>query len=152
MLGGDDPEPLLPVHAGGGPEVWLRGGLLLQAWGLARGGHSGGRGLPAREAARTQLRAVWYREELEEKMESRVGLIYLGGAWWPWPGRGWACSAWKVGDGPPWPGFAAAFLILLGFALLDAAGGPLFGAEIGAGFRKILARRRVWAAGIWPGP
>ena len=34
--GGDDPEPHLPLYAGGGRRrSWSRGGLLLQAWGLA---------------------------------------------------------------------------------------------------------------------
>jgi putative ABC transport system permease protein len=123
----------MPVVA---QEVWLRGGLLLQAWGLAIAATLAAALLPAREAARTQVRAVWHREELEEKIESRAGIIF-----------GWgvvalvlagAGASWKLGAGPPWPGFAAAFLILLAFALFT----PLAARSLGLGlqpvFRKIL--------------
>ncbi len=65
------------------PLVAARGlaarGLLLQAWGLAVARDFGARPVPAWEAARTQVRAVWYREELEEKLESRAGLITWAG-------------------------------------------------------------------------
>jgi putative ABC transport system permease protein len=108
--------------------VRVQGGLLFQAWGLAVAATLAAAALPAWEAARTQLRAVWHREELEERLESRVGLI----TWW-----GLMClalavafSAWKVGDGPPWPGFAAAFLILLGFALLTPVSARFLGARL----------------------
>ena len=50
--------------------------LLLRAWGLAVAATLLAAYLPAREAARTQLRAVWHREELEEKIESKAGLIF----------------------------------------------------------------------------
>ncbi len=115
----------MPVVAG---EVWLRGGLLLQAWGLAVAATLVAAALPAWEAARTQLRAVWYREELEEKLESRVGLITWGGLMCL--ALAVACSAWKVGDGPPWPGFVAAFLILLGFALLTPVSARFLGQRL----------------------
>ncbi len=114
----------MPVVA---QEVWVRGGLLLQAWGLAVLATLLAALLPAREAARTQLRAVWHREELEEKIESKAGLIF-----------GWGLAAlvlagvgagWKINDGPPWPGFVAAFLILLAFALFT----PLAARAAGAG-------------------
>ena len=105
--------------------VWVQGGLLLQAWGLAVLATLLAAYLPAREAARTQLRAVWHREELEEKIESRAGLIF-----------GWGLAALvlagvgafgKISDGPPWPGFVAAFLILLAFALFTPLAARLLG-------------------------
>jgi putative ABC transport system permease protein len=120
-----------PVVAAG---VWVQGGLLLQAWGLAVAATLTAAALPAREAARTQIRAVWYREELEEKLESRVGLI----TWWGLMclAGAAACSAWKVSQGPPWPGFMAAFLILLGFALLT----PLTARHLGERLQGYLQR------------
>jgi putative ABC transport system permease protein len=121
----------MPVVAAG---VWVQGGLLLQAWGLAVAATLTAAALPAREAARTQIRAVWYREELEEKLESRVGLI----TWWGLMclAGAAACSAWKVSHGPPWPGFIAAFLILLGFALLT----PLTARHLGERLQGYLQR------------
>jgi putative ABC transport system permease protein len=108
--------------------VWLRGGLLLQGWGLAVAATLIASLLPALEAARTPVRAVWHREELEEKLAGRVGVI----AWW-----GLLClagaaaaAAWKVEAGPPWPGFAAAFLILLGFALLAPLSARFLGQQL----------------------
>jgi len=123
----------MPVAA---QEVWVRGGLLLQAWGLAVLATLLAAYLPAREAARTQLRAVWHREELEEKIETRAGRIF-----------GWGLAAlvlaglgasWKINDAPPWPGFAAAFLILLGFALFTPLAARLLGQGLQPAFRKIL--------------
>ncbi|MHB9075211.1 MAG: ABC transporter permease [Desulfobaccales bacterium] len=117
-------------------EVWVRGGLMLQAWGLAVLATLAAALLPAREAARTQVRAVWHREELEEKIESRAGLIFI-----------WGCAAlvlagagasWKLGAGPPWPGFAAAFLILLGFALFTPLAARMLGLGCQPVFRKIF--------------
>ncbi|MFI5355206.1 MAG: ABC transporter permease, partial [Desulfobaccales bacterium] len=123
----------MPVVAGA---VWLRGGLLLQAWGLAVAATLLAAALPAWEAARTQLRAVWYREELEEKLESRVGLITWGGLMCL--AGATAAAAWKVGDGPPWPGFVAALLILLGFALLTPVSA------------RCLGQRLEESLGKWP--
>ena len=123
----------MPVVA---QEVGVRGGLLLQAWGLAVLATLLAALLPAREAARTQLRAVWHREELEEKIESKAGLIF-----------GWGLVAlvlagvgasWKINDGPPWPGFVAAFLILLAFALFTPLAARLLGQGLQPAFRKIL--------------
>jgi putative ABC transport system permease protein len=117
-------------------EVWVRGGLLLQAWGLAVLATLAAALLPAREAARTHLRAVWHREELEEKIESRAGIIC-----------GWGFVAlvlagvgayWKMGAGPPWPGFASAFLILLAFALFTPLAARWLGLGLQPAFRKIL--------------
>ena len=96
-------------------EVGIHGGLLLQAWGLAVAATLVAAVLPAREAARTEVRAVWHREELEEKIETHAGIIF-----------GWgfvalelavAGASWKMRSGPSWPAFVAAFLILLAFAL-----------------------------------
>ncbi len=123
----------MPVVA---QEVWVRGPLLLQAWGLAVVATLVAALLPAREAARTHVRAVWHREELEEKIESRVGII-----------AGWgfvalvlagAGASWKMSDGPPWPGFIAAFLILLAFALFTPLATRLLGQGLQPAFRKIF--------------
>jgi putative ABC transport system permease protein len=123
----------MPVVA---QEVGIRGGLLLQAWGLAVLATLLAALLPAREAARTHLRAVWHREELEEKIESRAGLIF-----------GWGFVAlvlagvgasWKMGDGPPWPGFIAAFLILLAFALFTPLSARKLGQVLQPSLQKIL--------------
>ncbi|MGO8762065.1 MAG: ABC transporter permease [Desulfobaccales bacterium] len=123
----------MPVAA---QAVGVRGGLLLQAWGLAVAATLLAAYLPSREAARTQLRAVWHREELEEKIESKAGRSF-----------GWGLAALvlagvgasgKINDGPPWPGFAAAFLILLGFALFTPLAARLLGQGLQPIFRKIL--------------
>jgi putative ABC transport system permease protein len=123
----------MPVVAAG---VTLRGGLLLQAWGLAVLATLAAAALPAREAARTQVRAVWHREELEEKLEARAGIIFLWGvAALILAGAG---ASWKLGLGPPWPGFGAAFLILLAFALFTPLAARLLGRGLQPGFRKLL--------------
>ncbi|OPX20743.1 MAG: hypothetical protein BZ151_02405 [Desulfobacca sp. 4484_104] len=71
---------------------------------------------PAWEASRTQPREVWHREELEEKLKKRA---------WPVFGLGLVililagfCAAQGPVAGKPIFGFLAAFLILIGFALL----------------------------------
>jgi putative ABC transport system permease protein len=123
----------MPVVA---QEVWVRGGLLLQAWGLAVLATLLAALLPAREAARTQLRAVWHREELEEKIESKAGLIFgCGLVALILAGVG---AGWKINDGPPWPGFVAAFLILLAFALFTPLAARGLGRGLQPAFRKIL--------------
>ncbi len=118
----------MPVAA---QEVWVQGGLLLQAWGLALAATLIAALLPAREAARTQLRAVWHREELEEKLEARVGVVTLWGLLCLAGAA--ALAFWKVSSGVPWPGFVAAFLILLGFALLTPVSSRFLGERL-AGF------------------
>jgi len=115
-------------------KVWLRGELLLQAWVLALGATLVASLLPAREAARTSLRAVWHREELEEKIETRAGTIFLLGL--AALALAGGCAAWKVGHGPPYPGFAAAFLILLACALFT----PLAARSLGRGLQPLLRR------------
>ena len=96
-------------------EIWLEGRVFFQAWGLALAATLLASWVPAREASRTKVRAVWYKEELEEKLESwayssfYLGLLVLGLA-----GAG---ALIRVGHGIPWPAFLSAFLILLGFAL-----------------------------------
>jgi len=115
-------------------KVWLRGDLLLQAWGLAVGATLAAALLPAREAAGTSLRAVWHREELEEKIETWAGSIFLLGL--AALALAGGCASWKVGSGPPYPGFAAAFLILLAFALFT----PLAARTLGRGLQPCLRR------------
>jgi putative ABC transport system permease protein len=123
----------MPVVAA---EVGVRGGLLLQAWGLAVLATLAAAALPAREAARTQVRAVWHREELEEKIESRAGAIFMWGlVALALAGAG---AAWKVGPGPPWPGFVAAFLILLAFALFTPLAARLLGQGLQPAFSRLL--------------
>jgi ABC-type lipoprotein release transport system permease subunit len=123
----------MPVAA---QEVGVQGGLLLQAWGLAVLATLLAAYLPAREAARTQLRAVWHREELEEKIESKAGLIFAWGlAALVLAGVG---AYAKINSGPPWPGFVAAFLILLAFALFTPLSARLLGQGLQPVFRKIL--------------
>jgi putative ABC transport system permease protein len=96
-------------------EIWLEGRVFFQAWGLALAATLLASWVPAREASRTKVRAVWYTEELEEKLEGwafssfYLGLLVLGLA-----GAG---ALIRVGHGIPWPAFLSAFLILLGFAL-----------------------------------
>jgi putative ABC transport system permease protein len=123
----------MPVVAA---EVGVRGGLLLQAWGLAVLATLAAAALPAREAARTQVRAVWHREELEEKIESRAGAIFMGGlVVLALAGAG---ASFQVGAGPPWPGFVAAFLILLAFALFTPLAARLLGQGLQPAFRRLL--------------
>jgi putative ABC transport system permease protein len=121
----------MPVVA---EEIWVRWGLLLQAWGLAVVATLAAAALPAREASRTQVRAVWYREELEERLGSR-GLIIFG-----WGVAALALAgvgaSWRVGNGPPWPGFGAAFLILLAFACFT----PLCARLLGLGLKPPLGK------------
>ena len=115
-------------------EIWIRGPLLVQAWVLAVGATLAAAWLPAREAARTQVRAVWHREELEEKIESRAGAIFLGGL--AALALAGLCASLKVGAGPPVPSFVAAFLILLAFALFT----PLAARTLGLGLQPLLRR------------
>ncbi len=123
----------MPVVA---EEVALKGGLLLQAWGLAVLATLAAAALPAREAARTQVKAVWHREELEEKIESQAGIIFV----WGLLALGLAgiCASWKVSQGPPWPGFVAAFLILLSFALFTPLAARVLGQGLQPTFRRLL--------------
>jgi len=122
-------------------EVRLAWGLLLQAWGLALAATLAAAWLPAREAARTQLRAVWQRQELEERIESRAGRIFFWGvAALILAGLG---ASFRVNRGPPWPAFAAAFLILLAFALFT----PLATLLMGRAWQKPLQRWPAAALG-----
>ncbi len=127
-----------PVVAG---QVRLAWGLVFQAWGLALGATLVAAWLPAREAARTQLRAVWQRQELEERIGSRAGRIFFWGvAALVLAGLG---AAVRVNRGPPWPGFAAAFLILLAFALFT----PLATLLMGRAWQRPLQRWPAAALG-----
>ena len=120
-----------PVPAG---EIWLEGRVFLQAWGLAVAATLLASWIPAREASRTRVRAVWYKEELEEKLEKwaassfYLGLVVLGLA---------AAGAFiKVGHGIPWPAFVSAFLILLGFALFTPLAAWWLGRQFSPLFRR----------------
>ena len=117
-------------------EISVHGGLLLQAWALAVGAALLAAWLPALDAARTQIRAVWHREELEEKLQARAGAVFLGGL------GALALAAVaaliKTGSGPPYPGFAAAFLILLAFALFTPLTARLLGERLQPLLRKFL--------------
>jgi len=134
----------MPVAA---QAVGVQGSLLLQAWRPGRGRHPVGGLFAAREAARTQLRAVWHRRNWKKKSRPRPGLIF-----------GWGLVALvlagvgaygKITDGPPWPGFVAAFLILLAFALFTPLSARLLGAGPAAGFPENPGTRgATWAAAI----
>ncbi len=117
-------------------EVWVRSGLLLQAWGLAVAATVAAAWLPAREAARTKVRAVWYREELEEKIESQAGVIFGGGILAL--ALAGVLTFVKLGSGPPLPAFVAAFLILLAFALFAPLAARVLGQGLQPGLRRLL--------------
>jgi putative ABC transport system permease protein len=120
-----------PVPAG---EIWLDRGLLVQAWVLAVGATLLASWLPAREASRTRVRAVWYTEELEEKLSGRarssfyLGLVVLGLA-----GLG---ALIRGGQGIPWPAFVSAFLILLGFSLFTPLAARWLGLTLSPVFQR----------------
>lgn len=90
---------------------------------------------PAWEASRTQPREVWHREELEEKLKRRawpsfglgLGVLALAGL----------CALQGPVAGKPIFGFFAAFLILIGFALLT----PQCAVGLGGLLRPLL---RAW--------
>ena len=73
----------------------------------------------------------WKKKSRAERGSASVGV------WRPWSWPGWELP-WKINDGPPWPGFAAAFLILLGFALFTPLAARLLGQGLQPIFRKIL--------------
>jgi putative ABC transport system permease protein len=106
--------------------------VFLQAWTLAVSATLVAALLPALEAAQIRVRAVWYREELEERLESRAGLIFLGGlAALVLAG---ILSLRESRGSPPLSGFASAFLILLAFALFT----PLAARLLGRGAKPLL--------------
>jgi len=119
-----------PVQA----EVFVHPRLLLQAWGLAVAATLIAAWIPAREAARTRVRAVWYREELEERLQSRAGVFCIAGL------LSLALAGvfvlLRLGSGPSLPSFAAAFLILLAFALFT----PFAVRSLGERSRPLLRR------------
>jgi putative ABC transport system permease protein len=120
-----------PVMAG---EIFVQTPLLLQAWGLAVAATLLAAWIPALEAARTRVRAVWYREELEERLQSRAGIFCLGGLLAL--ALAGACVFLRLGEGPSLPSFAAAFLILLAFALFT----PLAARTLGERAQPLLRR------------
>jgi len=120
-----------PVEAG---KLLVRWPLLLQAWVLAVGATLAAALVPSLEAARIRVRAVWYREDLEERLKSKTGLFAMAGL-----GilvlAGFFATL-RFGSGPPFPGFVAAFLILLGFSLFT----PLATRTVGRGLAPLLRR------------
>jgi putative ABC transport system permease protein len=120
-----------PVPAG---EIWLEGRVFLQALGLAVAATLLASYIPAREASRTRVRAVWYKEELEEKLEKwAASSFYLGLGVLGLAGAG---AFVKVGHGIPWPAFVSAFLILLGFALFTPLAAWWLGRQVSPFFRR----------------
>ncbi|MHB8068210.1 MAG: ABC transporter permease [Desulfobaccales bacterium] len=121
-----------PVQA----EVFVRTPLLLQAWGLAVAATLAAAWFPAREAARTRVRAVWYREELEERLQSRTGAFLIAGL------LALALAGFFVlvrfRPIPSLPCFAAAFLILLAFALFTPFAARCLGERTQPLFRRVL--------------
>ncbi|MBM4286089.1 MAG: ABC transporter permease [Deltaproteobacteria bacterium] len=120
-----------PVEA---RELVIQAPLLLQAWLLAVAATLAAAWLPALEAARTRVRAVWHREDLEERLESKAGLIALAGL--AALGLAGALSLIRIQGGPPLPGFAASFLILLAAALCT----PWCARTLGRGAAPLLRR------------
>ncbi len=110
--------------------------LLLRAWGLAVGATLVAALVPALEAARTKVRAVWYREELEEVLSRRALGVFAAGL--AALGLAGALAGLKPGSGPPLPGFAAAFLILLAFALFTPVSALALGRGLAPFFRRTL--------------
>jgi len=120
-----------PVEA---REIVIRWPLLLQAWLLAVAATLLAALVPSLEAARIRVRAVWYREDLEERLENQAGALALGGLA-ILAAAGFVATR-RCGSGPPFPGFVAAFLILLGFSLLT----PLATRSLGRGLAPLLQR------------
>lgn len=120
-----------PVEA---KELLISWPLLVQAWVLAVGATLLAAWLPALEAAKTRVRAVWYREDLEERLEGRAGHLAWGGLGALVTAA--VLSSLKWGSGPPLPGFVAAFLILLGAALVT----PLAARTLGRALRPWMGQ------------
>jgi putative ABC transport system permease protein len=109
--------------------------LLLQAWGLAVGATLLAAWFPALEAARTRVRAVWYREDLEERLESRAAPAAAGGV--AALALAAVLAAVRMKAGPPFPGFIAAFLILLAFALFTPLAARTLGRLLAPALRAL---------------
>lgn len=108
--------------------------LLLQAWALAVLATLAAALVPAIEAARTRVRAVWFREELEEVLTRRAWRLAGGGAAALLTAGGLAALEARA---VPIPGFIAAFLILLAFALFTPTAALLLGRGLGPGLRRL---------------
>jgi len=109
--------------------------LLVQAWILAVLATLVAALVPALEAARTRVRAVWYREELEEVITRRARRLAGGGA--AALGLAGILAVPEAGR-VPIPGFIAAFLILLGFALFTPVAALGLGRGLLPGLRRLL--------------
>jgi putative ABC transport system permease protein len=114
----------------------VRWPLLLEAWALAVGATLVAALVPSLEAARIRVRAVWYREDLEERLESKAETFALGGL--GILALAGFFSTLRFGSGPPFPGFAAAFLILLGFSLFTPLAARTLGRGLASRLRQIL--------------
>ncbi len=122
-----------PVSA---QEVWLEGRVFLQAWLLALTATLAASLVPAREASHTRVRAVWYKEELEEKLERwALSSAYLGVGVL---GLAVLGAFINRGAGIPWPAFAAAFLLLLGVALFTPLTAWGLGRALAAPCRRLF--------------
>lgn len=122
-----------PVEA---KELIIKWPLLLQAWGLAVAATLLAALAPSLEAARIRVRAVWYREDLEERLESKAGAFALGGL--VILALAGLFASLRFGSGPPFPGFAAAFLILLGFSFFTPLAARTAGRGLAAWFRRLF--------------
>jgi hypothetical protein len=102
--------------------------------------------VPSLEAARIRVRAVWYREDLEERLESKAGIFALAGL-----GilvlAGFFATL-HIGSGPPFPGFIAAFLILLGFSLFTPLATRTLGRDWLRRYGAFSGRPGTWVAAI----
>jgi putative ABC transport system permease protein len=122
-----------PVEA---DELIIRWPLLLEAWGLAVAATLTAALAPSLEAARIRVRAVWYREDLEERLEGKAGAFALMGL--VVLALAGLLATLRFGAGPPFPGFAAAFLILLGFSLFTPLAARTAGRGLAAFFRRLF--------------
>ena len=62
-------------------EIWLEGGVFFQAWGLAVTATLLASWVPAREASRTKVRAVWYKRSLKKNWKNGRPQVFIWG-WW----------------------------------------------------------------------
>jgi len=115
-------------------EIWLEGQVFFQAWVLAVAATLLASWVPSREASWTKVRVVWYKEELEEKLENwAVSSFYLGLLVLGLAGAG---AFIKIDHSIPWPAFLSAFLILLGFALFTPLMAWWLGRQLAPMFRQ----------------
>ena len=137
-----------PVPAG---EIWLEGRVFFQAWGLAVAATLLASWVPAREASRTKVRAVWYQRGAGRKT-GRVGhLQFLSGS-----GGSGAGRRRRLDQGRPWDslaGFSLGFSHPPGFCPVHAPGGLVAGPAVVADVPAVTsALPAIWAAATSPVP